>query len=97
LGETARGVQHFWQQKHTTNEIRLPVLTISLYQHKILLYVFHVRTLHNVQQSHEVVGSIPDGVTGFFHLQNTSGRTMDSASKKNVYQQYFLGVKEAGE
>jgi hypothetical protein len=48
----------------------------------------------------KVAGSIPDGVTGIFHLHNPSGRTMalgvDSASNRNEYQEYFLGVKAAG-
>ena len=48
----------------------------------------------------EVAGSIRDGITGIFHLRNPSGRTMapgvDSASNRNEYQEYFLGVKAAG-
>ena len=47
----------------------------------------------------EVVGSIPDGVIGVFHLHNTSDRTMalgvDSASNRNEYQENFLGVNAA--
>jgi len=43
---------------------------------------------------------IPDGVIGIFNLYNPSGRTMalgvDSAFNRNEYQEYFLGVKEAG-
>ena len=43
-------------------------------------------------------GSIPAGVIGIFH---PSDRTMtlgsvDSASNRNEYQEYFLGVKVAG-
>jgi hypothetical protein len=45
-------------------------------------------------------GSIPDGVIGIFHQCNHSGRTVtlgvDSASKRNEYQEYFLGVRVAG-
>jgi hypothetical protein len=42
--------------------------------------------------------SIPDGVIGIFHWHNPSGRTMalGSASNRNEYQEYFLGVKAAG-
>jgi len=47
-----------------------------------------------------VAGSIPDGVIGIFHLHSPSGRTMslgvDSASNRNEYQEYFMGVKAAG-
>jgi hypothetical protein len=35
----------------------------------------------------KVPGSIPDGVMKFF---------IDSASNRNEYQEYFLGVNEAG-
>jgi hypothetical protein len=38
-----------------------------------------------------VAGSIPDGVIGIFH-----GPGVDSASNRNEYQVYFLGVKAAG-
>jgi hypothetical protein len=48
----------------------------------------------------KVAGSIPDGVIGIFHWHNPSDRTMalgvDSASNRNEYQEYFLGVKAAG-
>ena len=47
-----------------------------------------------------VAGSIPDGAIGIFRWHNPSGRTMalgfDSASNRNEYQEYFLGVKAAG-
>jgi hypothetical protein len=45
-------------------------------------------------------GSIPDGVIGVFQWHNPSGRTMalgvDSASNRNEYKVYFLGVNAAG-
>jgi hypothetical protein len=51
--------------------------------------------------SPKVAGSIPDGVLGFFHWHNRSGRTMapgvDSYSNRNEYQKCSLGVKAAGE
>jgi len=47
----------------------------------------------------QVTGSIPDGDIGIFHLHNPSGSTMilgvDSASNRNEYQEYFLGVNTA--
>jgi hypothetical protein len=47
--------------------------------------------------NHKVAGSIPDGVIGIFHWHNPSDRTgVDSASYRNEYQEYFLGVKAAG-
>ena len=48
----------------------------------------------------QVACLIPDGVIGIFQWHNPSGRTMalgvNSASNRNEYQVYFLGVKAAG-
>ena len=47
----------------------------------------------------KVVGSIPAGVSGFFihkSFQSHYGPGVDSASNRNEYQEYFLGVKAAG-
>jgi len=48
----------------------------------------------------KVVGSIPAGVSGFFigikSFRSYYGPDIDSASNRNEYQQYFLGVKAAG-
>jgi hypothetical protein len=56
--------------------------------------------LRHCATNRKVAGSIPDGVTGMFHSHNHSSRTMalgfDSASNRNEYQEYFLGVKAAG-
>jgi len=45
-------------------------------------------------------GSIPVGVSGFFidikSSLSTYGPGVDSASNRNEYQEYFLGVKTAG-
>ena len=48
----------------------------------------------------KVAGSIPAGVTGIF-IDIKSFRShyvpgVDSASNRNEYQEYFLGVKAAG-
>ena len=40
----------------------------------------------------KVAGSIPAGVSGFF----IDIKSFDSASNRNEYQEYFLGVKAAG-
>ena len=42
----------------------------------------------------KVAGSIPAGVSGFF-IDIKSSRS-HSASNRNEYQEYFLGVKAAG-
>jgi hypothetical protein len=50
--------------------------------------------------SWKVSGSIPDGITGIFLLTETFqphyGPGVDSASNRNEYQEYFLGVKADG-
>jgi len=48
----------------------------------------------------KVTGSIPAGVTGFFidikSFRSHYGPGVDSASNRNDYQDYFMGVKAAG-
>jgi len=45
-------------------------------------------------------GSIPAGVSEFFidikSFRSHSGPGVDSASNRNEYQEYFLGIKAAG-
>jgi len=47
-----------------------------------------------------VAGLIPAGVSGFFidvkSFRSHYGLEVDSASNKNEYREYFLGVKAAG-
>jgi hypothetical protein len=50
--------------------------------------------------SRKVTGSTPDGVIRIFHWQSFRphyGPGVDSASNRNEYQEYFLGIKAAGE
>jgi len=52
-------------------------------------------------KNQKVAGSIPAGVSGIF-IDIKSFRShyvlgVDSASNRNEYQEYFLGVKAAGE
>jgi len=48
----------------------------------------------------KIDGSIPASVSGFFidikSFRSHYGSEVDSASNKNEYQEYFLGVKAAG-
>jgi len=48
----------------------------------------------------KVAGSISDGVVGIFSLilsfRSHYGPGVDSASNRNEYQEYFLGVRAAG-
>ena len=51
-------------------------------------------------RNRKVAGSIPAGVNGFFidikSFRSHYGPGVDSASSRNEYQKYFLGVKAAG-
>ena len=48
----------------------------------------------------KVAGSIPDGVSGLFidinFFRSHYGPGVNSASNRNEYQDYFLGIKAAG-
>ena len=48
----------------------------------------------------KVAGSIPASISGFFidikSFRSHYGPGVDSASNRNEYQEYFLGVKTAG-
>jgi len=50
--------------------------------------------------SRKVAGSIPAGISAFFidiiPFRSHCGPGVDSASNRNEYQEYFLGVKAAG-
>ena len=54
----------------------------------------------NCATSRKAAGSIRDGVIGIFSLTYSFrpyyGHGVDSASNRNEYQEYFLGVKAAG-
>ena len=56
--------------------------------------------LRRCATSRKVAGSIPDGASGFFvdikSFRSHFGHGVDSASNRNEYQDYFLGVKTAG-
>ena len=56
--------------------------------------------LRRCATNRKIAGSIPAGVSGFF-IDVKSFRShydpgVDSASNRNEYQEYFLGVKAAG-
>ena len=44
----------------------------------------------------KVAGSIPAGVSGIKSFRSHYVPGVDSASNRNEYQEYFLGVKAAG-
>jgi len=60
-----------------------------------------VQWLRPCATNQKVTGSIPAGVSGFFFIDIKSFRShygpgVNSASNRNEYQEYFLGVKTAG-
>jgi hypothetical protein len=64
------------------------------WRHAVAQWLRHCAT------NRKVAGSIPDGVIGIFHWHKPFrphyGPEVDSASNRNEYQEYFLGVKAAG-
>ena len=56
--------------------------------------------LRRCATNRKVAGSIPAGVIGFFiHIKSFRshyGPGVDSASNRNEYREYYLGVKVAG-
>jgi len=71
---------------------------LLLYQY--ILYLAVVQWLRCCATNRKVAGSIPRGVSGFFidikSFWSQYGPRVDSASNRNEYQEYFLGVKAAG-
>ena len=59
-----------------------------------------VQWLRCCATNRKVAGSITAGVSGFFidikPFRSHYGPGVDSASNRNEYQEYFLGVKTAG-
>ena len=59
------------------------------------------RWLRCCATNRKVAGSIPGGVIGEFFIgiksfRSQCGPGVDSASNRNEYREYFLGVKAAG-
>ena len=77
-----------------------PQIQIHLLQYWDAFYVFRGSRwrscLRNCAKSRKVAGSIPGGIIGIINLFNPSGLGVDSASKRNEYQECLLGVKAAG-
>jgi len=96
----ALGSQHAVRVRH--------IIICGLLGSTIIFHTISQRTGTTVAQwlrccatNRKVAGSIPAGVSGFFmdikSFRSHYGPGVDSASKRNEYQVYFLGVKTAGE
>ena len=82
-----------------------PKLCFSTIPHLWLRFLYRRGTavaqlLRCCATNRKVAGSIPAGVSGPFidikSLRSHYGPGVDSACKRNEYQEYFLGVKAAG-
>jgi len=81
--------------------------TGRLYPQEIFLVLISAKEtavaqrLRRCATNRKVAGSIPAGVSGFLidikSFRSHYGPGVDSASNRNEYQEYFLGVKLAGE
>jgi len=82
-----------WKNKCTPNCLKHCAIFMIYTQ-------FTVQWLRCCATNRKVAGSIPAGVTGFFidikSFCSHYGLGVDSASNRNEYQEYFLGVKAAG-
>jgi len=71
----------------------------TLKRHRDKVHVL-VSRLRRCATNRKVSGSIPASVSGSFvdikSFQSHYGPEVDSASNRNVYQDYFLGVNAAG-
>jgi len=65
-----------------------------------LMHVWVAQWFRCCATNRKVAGSIPTGVSGFFidikPFRSHYDPGVDSASNRNEYQEYFLGVKAAG-
>jgi len=72
-------------------------MNLKLLSHQFTVVAQWLRRCATIRK---VAGSIPAGVSGFFidikSFQSHYGPGVDSASNRNEYQEYFLGVKAAG-
>ena len=75
-------------------------MTIGIYRGHIYVYGDSGRVaqwLRRCATNRKVAGSIPAGINGFFidikSFRSHYGPGVDSASNRNVYQEYFLGGK----
>ena len=78
--------------------------TVRVYE-QLYLYQYHdddtvAQWFRCCATNGKITGSIPASVIGFFvdiiFFRSHYGPGVDSASNRNEYQEYFLGVKEAG-
>jgi len=73
---------------------------VKLVSHNYLVGTAVAQWLRCCVTNRKVADSIPAGVSGFLidtkSFRSHYGPGVDSASNRNEYQEYFLGVKAAG-
>ena len=83
------------QREFKYNELQFTCLRSQPY--RLLLGTAVAQWLRCCATNRKVAGSIPAGVSGFFidikSFRSHYGPGVDSASNRNEYQEYFLGVK----
>ena len=76
------------------------VVVFSIFLEETVWNISVAQWLRRSATNRKVSGSIPAGVSGFFidikSFRSHYGPGVDSASNRNEYQEYFLGVKAAG-
>jgi len=87
-------MSHTWKQTRLSESLLL-ILLYTRAETAVAQWLWCCAT------NRKVAGSIPACVIGNFHRYKTKFRShygpgVDSASKRNEYQGYFLGVKAAG-
>jgi len=84
----------------TTKKVRIFRLFILIIDMYLIKWTAVAQWLRRCATNRKVAGSIPPGFIGIFPLTYTFrshyGPGVDSASNRNEYQEYFLGVKAAG-
>jgi len=81
--------------------LRFLLLEIDAFDVSFILYSGYVaQWLRCSATNRKVAGSIPAVVIGFFidikYFRSHYGSEVESASNRNEYHEYFLGVKAAG-
>jgi hypothetical protein len=88
-----RSVTAFWRPLEVSARGKGPARPT---QRPALVAVFVPQWLRHCTTNRKVAGSIPYGVTGIFHFRPHYGPGVDSPSKRNEYQEYFLEINAAG-
>ena len=107
MGVLASGARHFGAQNYKVEIVKCDIYIVLCRSYRTVVYIYVINMGTAVAQwlrcyaaNRKVAGSISASVTGFFinikSCRSHYGPGVDSASNRNEYQEYFLGVKTAG-